>query len=340
MYIKKSLKKLIAASMIAGGMTLTLTPMIDGSNIDFTVMSVAHAEVKTYTGVGEYIMSDFETPEVAKQRAKARAEQNAQEQAGVYVSGFTQVNNMQVTEDEVIVITSGIMSVTDVSYEKRFGQDDTTIFTATIKANIDTDDVNKWLEKGIQERSAIAAQNKELQEALEEQNKQIAELKRLLAEKDPNTDVNKIKAEFVDMDKAFMSNQKVESGNRAYFNDDYQRAISEYSQAIELNPNNAIAYRNRGTSYANLQSYSRAAKDFSKVIELEPNNASGYIGRGAAYIYMMKYNSAISDLTDAIELNPNDPLSYYNRGICYQAIGNMERAQSDYSKARALGYND
>ena len=335
MYIKKSLKKLIAASMIAGSMTLT--PVIDDFNIDFTVMSVAHAEIKTYTGVGEYLMSDFETPEVAKQRAKARAEQNAQEQAGVYVSGFTKVNNMQVTEDEVIVITSGIMSVTEVSYEKRFGTDDTTIFTATIKANINTDDVNKWLEKGVQERSAIAAQNKELQAAIDEQNKQIAELKRQLAEKNTSTDINKIKAEFADMDNAFMSNQKVESGNRYYFNGDYNNAGAEYSQAIKLNPQNAIAYRNRGTTYANLQNYAYAAKDYSKVIELEPNNASAYVGRGAAYIYMGQYNSAISDLTKAIELNPNDPLSYYNRGICYQAIGNMERAQADYSKAKSMG---
>ena len=335
MYIKKSLKKLIAASMIAGSMTLT--PVIDDFDVEFTFMSVAHAEIRTYTGVGEYIMSDFETPEVAKQRAKARAEQNAQEQAGVYVSGYTQVQNMQVTEDEIIVITSGIMSVTDVSYEKRFGQDDTTIFTATIKANINTDDVNKWLEKGIQERSAIATQNKELQEEIEKQNKMIEELKKQLADKNSKTDKTKLKEEITNIDNAFLSNQKVESGNRAYFNGNYQGAISEYSQALELNPQNAIAYRNRGTSYANLKNYSGAAGDFSKVIEIEPNNASGYVGRGAAYIYMGQYNSAISDLTRAIELNPSDPLSYYNRGICYQATGNMDRAQADYNKARSMG---
>ena len=337
MYIKKSLKKLITASMIAGSMTLT--PVIDDVNIDFTFMPAAHAEIKTYTGVGEYLMSDFETPEVAKQRAKARAEQNAQEQAGVYVSGFTKVNNMQVTEDEVIVITSGIMSVTEVSYEKRFGTDDTTIFTATIKANINTDDVNKWLEKGVQERSAIAAQNKELQEALEKQNKLIEELKKQLADKNPNTDMSKLKEEFANVDNDFLSNQKVESGNRAYFNGNYQGAISEYSQAIELNSGNAIAYRNRGTSYANLKKYAHSAEDFTKVIELEPSNASGYIGRGAAYIYLTKYNSAISDLTKAIELNPNDSMAYYNRGICYQAIGNTDRAQADYNKARSMGLN-
>ena len=35
--------------------------------------NVANAEVRTYEGIGEYIMSDFETPDIAKQRAKIRA---------------------------------------------------------------------------------------------------------------------------------------------------------------------------------------------------------------------------------------------------------------------------
>ena len=334
MYIGKKLKKLVTASVIVGSFIFTPEIYVD----DIEIISVAHAEVKTYEGIGEYAMSDFETPEVAKQRAKARAEQNAQEQAGVYVNSYTKVNNLQVTDDEVIVITNGIMNVIDVSYEKRLGTDDTTIYTAKIKANINTNDVNKWLEKGVQERSAIAAQNKELQKALEEQNKQIEELKRQLANKNSNTDIDKLKIEFSNVDNAFMSNQKIETGNKFYFNGNYNAAISDYSQAIELNPQNAIAYRNRGTAYANLKEYSRASNDFSKVIELEPNNYAAYIGRGASYIYLQKYNSAIKDLTRAIEINPNDSLAYYNRGICYQAINNVERAQADFNKARSLGY--
>ena len=51
----------------------------------------ANAELKPYNGVGEYIMSDFETPDVAKQRAKLYAERNAQEQAGVYIKSYSRM---------------------------------------------------------------------------------------------------------------------------------------------------------------------------------------------------------------------------------------------------------
>ena len=207
---------------------------------------------------------------------------------------------------------------------------------AKIKANINTDDVNKWLEKGIQERSTLAAQNQELQKAIEEQNKQIEELKRQLNNKSSDTDVAKLKVEISKVDNAFMSNQKIETGNRFYFNGNYENAILEYSQAIALNSQNAISYRNRGAAYANLHEYARAASDYSNAIELEPNNELAYIGRGAAYIYLQEYNKAIKDLTKAIGLNPYNSMSYYNRAICYQKIGSNEKAQLDFARAKEL----
>ena len=59
MRIKKSLRKMIAAAFAVGS---------------FAVMPLVSAEVKEYEGFGEYVMSDFETPDVAKQRPKARAD--------------------------------------------------------------------------------------------------------------------------------------------------------------------------------------------------------------------------------------------------------------------------
>ena len=303
----------------------------------FLVAAPASAEIKTYEGVGEYVMSDFETPDVAKQRAKVRAEQDAQERAGVFVNSYTRVENLQVTEDEVIAITSGIMSIIDTSYE-RVVEGDGELFRARIKANIDTDKIGRWLEKGVQERSALAAQNKELQAAIEEQNRQIAELKKQLTSKGGHAaESSQLKAEFAAADNAFLANQKIEAGNRLYAGGNWQGAIASYSEAIALNPRSDIAYRNRGTSYANLANYNQSAQDFSQAISLSPRNAAAYVGRGAAYICLQDYSRAASDLTRAIELSPNDGMAYYNRGICYQAMGDRARAQADFARARALG---
>ena len=158
--------------------------------------------------------------------------------------------------------------------------------------------------KGYSRTLYTCCSNQELQKAIEEQNKQIEELKRQLNNKPSENDVTKLKVGISKVDNAFMSNQKIETGNRFYFNGNYENAILEYTQAIKLNSKNTIAYRNRGAAYANLHEYARAASDYSNAIELEPNNELAYIGRGAAYIYLQEYNKAIKNLTKAIDLNP------------------------------------
>ena len=148
----------------------------------FCVMANVHAEIKIYEGSGEYVMSEFETLDVAKQRAKQKAERNAQEQAGVFVSSYTRVKNAQVQEDEIIAITNGILKIVDVQ-EQLLPQSDrkSILIRVTIKAKIDTDDVNKWLEKGIEQRAELARQNDELRKAIAEQDKKIAELQKHVA---------------------------------------------------------------------------------------------------------------------------------------------------------------
>ena len=77
----------------------------------FACTPLGSAEVQTYEGIGEYVMSDFETPDVAKQRAKAQAEQHCVEQAGVFVKSYTRVVNSAVTEDEVEAIANTIINI-------------------------------------------------------------------------------------------------------------------------------------------------------------------------------------------------------------------------------------
>ena len=269
--------------------------------------STANAEVKTYNGTGEYIMSEFETLDIAKQRAKQKAERHAQEQAGVYVSSYTKVKNAQVSEDEIITITSGIMNVVDVDYEVTpLDKGKSIHIVAKIKANIDTDDINKWLAKGIEERSNLAAQNKELQKAIAEQDKQIAELKKQLANVKTQQDRDRITQEFANEDKIFLSNQKVEEAKKFLYQKNYIATIAFCTQAIKLNSSNADAYYQRGLADSHLKKYHEAIEDFTKVIEL--NNV--YIGT----------------IVDA----------HYQRADCYRQLGDEEKASADMTKGAFL----
>ena len=98
---------------------------------------------------------------------------------------------------------------------------------------------------------------------------------------------------------------------------DYDRVLQDYTKAIQLNPDDAIAYNSRGGVYYLKEEYESAIVDFTKAIDLNPNYAEAYNNRGVAYHLKEEYESAIADYTQAIDLNPDYAVAYNNRGRAY-----------------------
>ncbi len=117
-----------------------------------------------------------------------------------------------------------------------------------------------------------------------------------------------------------------------YALDEYDLAVADYSKAIELDPNAANVYNNRGVAYYALDEYDLAVADYSKAIELDPNYAYGYYNRGVAYYALAEYDLAVADYSQAIELDPNYAYSYYNRGAAYYALDEYDLAAADFKK--------
>ena len=303
--MKKTLRKLLAATLIAGSLFAA---------------SPVNAEVKTYEGTDEYIMSEFETIDVAKQRAKQKAERAAQEKAGVFVESNTEVVNMMVTKDEVRTMTGGILKIVDVQYQLTpLADGKSLIIRATVKADIDSDDIDKWLNRDTGERSELVAQNIELQKAIAAQDEQIAELKRQLEAKPQ--DAEKISEQFAAEDKIFRSNQLLTEAGKFYYNGDLNGALARCTQAIELNPDNATAYSIRGAINYRQNNFNGAVADFNKATELNPSDYRNFYNRGLANVKLKDYRRAERDFSRALELNPGDEDSRYNRDLCRRAMG-------------------
>ena len=52
---------------------------------------------------------------------------------------------------------------------------------------------------------------------------------------------------------------------------DYQRAIADYSKAMELGPKLAAAYNSQGTAHLILGDYERALADYETALKLSPD---------------------------------------------------------------------
>ncbi len=74
---------------------------------------------------------------------------------------------------------------------------------------------------------------------------------------------------------------------------------------------------NRGTANAKKGNLTQAIEDFTKAIEISPNDLMAYNNRGSAYAQQGNFIQAMSDFTKAIDLSPNDPVAYHNRAVAY-----------------------
>ena len=116
----------------------------------------------------------------------------------------------------------------------------------------------------------------------------------------------------------------------------HDEAISDFNEAIRLNPNFAETYVLRGLANSNSGKHDEAISDFNEAIRLNPSFDAAYMGRGLANSNSGKHDEAISDFNEAIRLNPSFADAYLFRGLTKKALGKVEEAKVDYQMALKL----
>ena len=144
-------------------------------------------------------------------------------------------------------------------------------------------------------------------------------------------------------------------GIEEYEKGNYDKAIEYFTEAIELNSNNAIAYHNRGLAYLKTgskytpegrASLEKAISDYSKAVELKPDYVEAYYHRGIARIEFIHFydspfgqaenelfKEALNDFNRALDLDETFYLSYSGMGNAYDRYGEFDEAVKWYNKA-------
>jgi len=95
-------------------------------------------------------------------------------------------------------------------------------------------------------------------------------------------------------------------GYAAATNQQFQDAISDYSEAAKLTPQNVRIYEQRAAVEMKIQDYDKALADYSEVIKLKPNEARYYNYR--AYIYELRNDlkNSMADTEKVLKMDPNN----------------------------------
>src|SRR5262249_15491186 len=109
-----------------------------------------------------------------------------------------------------------------------------------------------------------------------------------------------------------------------------------YAKALEIKPNDADAFNNRGIALRELKRSDEALASFDKAIALKPDYADAFNNRGIALRALRRFDEALASYDKAIALKPDYADAFNNRGIVLQEFKRLDEALKSYEKALAI----
>jgi tetratricopeptide (TPR) repeat protein len=117
-----------------------------------------------------------------------------------------------------------------------------------------------------------------------------------------------------------------------YDRQEYDLAIADGDAAIKLNPDDPLAYYNRGNAFFAKHEYAQAIADYNHVTRLDPKDLASYENRARAWTALNEHELAVADLNEAIRLNPGALANYRARARAWTALHQYEHALEDFDR--------
>lgn len=124
--------------------------------------------------------------------------------------------------------------------------------------------------------------------------------------------------------------------------DGFKKAIEYFEQAIDLDPNYALAYAGLADSYAVLPNYSalkkkevlpKAEEAATKALELDDALAEAHASLAYIKYYEWDFEGAEIEFKRSIELNPNYATARHWHAACLTAMGRLNEAVAEIGRA-------
>ena len=110
-------------------------------------------------------------------------------------------------------------------------------------------------------------------------------------------------------------------------------AISEYNEALRLDPQNPMAYQLLGIAAGWKGNVQEAQDYFLKANYFDPNKADTHMNLGSTYAVQRNWDKALEHFRQAVDLAPREALYHYQLGTLYEELGRDALAEESFKKA-------
>ncbi len=152
---------------------------------------------------------------------------------------------------------------------------------------------------------------------------------------------------FADLNQAIalapeLSAAYLERGNlNMWYFEDPPAALADFDHFVELQPDSPQGYAQRAALYEALEDYERAIIEWTQALERAPDEEKPvyHFNRGRAHLWGGQPDAAVVDYTQALD-QVSDVEAYFNRGIAYYRLQDDEAALADFDQVLLVGWDE
>jgi tetratricopeptide (TPR) repeat protein len=117
---------------------------------------------------------------------------------------------------------------------------------------------------------------------------------------------------------------------------DLKSSREALDKVIAIQPNFALAYRDRGLLSVREQTYVSGSEDLSRAVELGLHDVLTYNSLGICYSRMNRLDDAVESYRRAIAADPNYAQAHLNLGFAYERMNQLDLKKKEYAEACRL----
>lgn len=117
---------------------------------------------------------------------------------------------------------------------------------------------------------------------------------------------------------------------------DNETAVLDFTRALEIDPQMAVGYMNRGYVYNDMRLATKAESDFRKALELNPNYGEAHLGLAYALLQLRRSTAALKEAEAASRSLPDSESLHLAMAEAYRQRVMLVPAEEEYRKALSL----
>ncbi|RIA94223.1 hypothetical protein C1645_865865 [Glomus cerebriforme] len=118
---------------------------------------------------------------------------------------------------------------------------------------------------------------------------------------------------------------------------DYSNTLNMLDKLLNINLEDSLILCYYGEILSNMKRYNDAISSFTKANDIDPENVHNLNQRAIVYYILQEYDKALLDLNKAIQLDPLNSIAYYYKWLIYNTIEDANNESLVFEKCSKLG---